>query len=317
MESRPILRRLGPDAPTVGAIGYGGMALSFEQRPPESEAIRLMHTVLDQGVTFIDTADIYAPDERDIGHNERLIAKALRSWNGPRDRITVASKGGYTKQHGRLVPDGRPTHLRQACERSLRALGVDVIDLYQLHTRDPAVPLQESVGALRELHDQGKVRWIGLSNVTVTEIELARTIAPVQSVQNPLSLLHQDSAKVGPIARLERRGVFALRQLRRLAAEPFKSGVLAHCERLGLGFVASSPLGGHQMQRLATRPALQRIARERDSSVQAVAIAWVLAQSRAVIPIPSARTIAHATDTLKGASLKLTEQELAAIARGG
>lgn len=306
-------RRLGPDAPEVGSVGFGGMALSFEERPSERDAIALIHAVLERGVTLIDTADIYAPDERDVGHNERLVAKALREWRPSRDRVVIATKGGYTRQGGQLVPSGRPDHLRQACERSLQALGVDVLDLYQLHILDPAVPLEDSVGALRDLRDEGKVRWIGLSNVTLAAIDAARAIVPIQTVQNEASLFNRDSLREGIIARLEQHGLRRIRQLRRLLGEPFASGVVAHCARFGMALLAYSPFGGTRNRRIARQPTLEQIARAHDASPYAVAIAWLLAQSKAVIPIPSARTIAHAVDALRGAALSLSPEELAAI----
>ena len=289
------------------------MALSFDHRPPETESIGLIHALLDRGVTLFDTADVYTPDERAPGHNERLIGKALRSWSGQRDSVVVATKGGYTRRNGQLIPNGRPDHLTQACERSLRTLGVDAIALYQLHTPDPAVPFAESIGALRELRDQGKIRWIGLSNVDLTRIETARAIVPIQSVQNELSLLRRDSASIGPVARLEFRGVWWLRRLRLLLREPFHSGVLAHCERLGMGFLAYSPLGGAHSHRLVGHPVLERIAGDHGCSVYAVAIAWLLGQGSTVIPIPSARSTAHAMDTLDAVYLTLTERDVAEI----
>ena len=144
-------RRLGGDAPLVSAVGYGGMHLSIQDRPLEEQGIRVIQAALDAGVTLIDTADVYCMDENDIGHNERLIARALKSWSGDRSRVIVATKGGMTRPRGRWEMDGRPAHLKAACERSLKALGVERIDLYQLHVPDPRVPLAESVGALADL----------------------------------------------------------------------------------------------------------------------------------------------------------------------
>jgi aryl-alcohol dehydrogenase-like predicted oxidoreductase len=309
------LRRLGPDAPTVGSIGYGCMALSFKERPSEVEAVRVIHAVLDRGVTLLDTADIYTPDRTDLGHNERLVAKALREWTGSRERVVVATKGGYTLGDDRLVPNGRPAYLRQACERSLKALGVETIDLYQLHSPDPTMPFAETIGALRALRDEGKVRWIGLSNVTLVQIDEARAIVPIQTVQNSLNLFRRDAARTGFVSRLEQSGIRGIRQLRRLVLEPFQSGVLAQCERLGLGFLAYSPLGGSWNQRLADKPVLQQIARAHGTSPHAVALAWVLAQGSTVIPIPSSRTIAHATDAIGAGTLALSAAEIAAIGR--
>src|ERR671911_2979066 len=124
-------RSLGPGAPRVTAVGYGGMHLSIQDRPPEDQGIRVIHAALDAGVTLIDTADVYCLDDKDLGHNERLIAAALRSWGGKRDEVIVATKGGLTRPGGRWETDARPEQLRAACERSLRALGTGCIDLYQ------------------------------------------------------------------------------------------------------------------------------------------------------------------------------------------
>src|ERR687892_812021 len=181
------LRRMGAGAPSVPAVGYGGMHLSLEDRPPERQGLEVIRAALEAGVRLIDTADVYCLDDADIGHNERLVAEALRGWSGDRDAVLVATKGGLTRPGGRWERDGRPEHLRAACERSLRALGVERIGLYQLHAPDPAVPFEESVGALADLRGEGKVRWVGLSNVSVAQIRAAEAITPVASVQNRLN----------------------------------------------------------------------------------------------------------------------------------
>src|SRR6185503_12463400 len=153
-------RPLGPGAPAVSVIGYGGMMVSIAGRPPEEQGIRAIQAALDSGATLIDTADVYCLDDNDIGHNERLIAKALKQRAGSRDHIVVATKGGLTRPGGSWQSNADPDHLRGACERSLKALGVDRIDLYQLHAPDPRVPFAESVGALADLQRAGKIRWI-------------------------------------------------------------------------------------------------------------------------------------------------------------
>ena len=170
-----LLRALGSGAPKVSAVSYGGMPLSIQGRPhDEAQAMDVIHSVLDAGVTLIDTANVYCLDDDDIGHNERLITKAISSWPGNRATIVVATKGGMTRPDGRWERDARPGRLKAACERSLHALGVECIDLYQLHAPDPEVPFQESVRALADLQNEGKIKWIGLSNVTVEQIEIAR-----------------------------------------------------------------------------------------------------------------------------------------------
>jgi aryl-alcohol dehydrogenase-like predicted oxidoreductase len=281
------LRRLGRDAPLVSAVGYGGMHLSIQDRPPEEQGIRVIHAALDAGVTLIDTADVYCLDDRDIGHNERLVARALGSWQGERDQVIVATKGGVTRPAGRWDTDGRPEHLRVACERSLEALGVERIDLYQLHAPDPKVPLAESVGTLAELQQEGKIRWIGLSNVSVAEIKLAEAIVPVTTVQNRLN----------PFFR-----------------EALAEGAVAHCTEQGIGFLAYSPTGGGRLNRkLPAHPVLQPMAARLGTTPHALVLAWVLARSPSVIVIPSARTVAHALDSVSAADLTLSEADLAAI----
>ena len=280
-------RKLGVDASPVSSVGYGGMHLSIQERPSEEQGIRVIHAAVDAGVTLIDTADVYCLDDNEIGHNERLIARALRSAGQKREEIIVATKGGMRRPGGRWEIDGRPEHLRAACERSLQALGVDRIDLYQLHTPDPRVPLAESAGALADLQQQGKVRWVGLSNVSVPQIREAETVVRVTSVQNRLN----------PFFR-----------------EALAQGVVEYCTRQGIGFLAYSPIGGGRLNRkLPAHPVLQPMASRLGVTPHALVLAWVLARSPAVIVIPSARTVEHAVDSTTAADLKLSEADLAAI----
>ena len=283
------VKSLGPGAATVSAVGLGGMHLSIDGRPSEDVALRVIHASLDSGVTLIDTADVYCLSHLDIGHNERLIAKALKSWKGPRDQVVVATKGGLERPDGRWTNNGRPEHLFRACDASLKALGMDRIDLYQLHAPDPRVPFKESVGAVAELAARGKIRWAGLSNVSVEEIELARTITPIVSVQNRLN----------PFFR-----------------EALEEGVVEHCDREGLGFLAYSPAGGGRLNlKIPSHPVVKRIAERRKRSPHAIVLAWVLAQGRSVIVIPSARTAEHAVDAARSADIELDQQELEDIDR--
>jgi aryl-alcohol dehydrogenase-like predicted oxidoreductase len=283
-----IVRPLGPGAGTVPAVGYGGMHLSIQDRPPEADALRVLGAVLDAGVTLLDTADAYCLDDREVGHNERLIARALAA-HPARDEVVVATKGGVVRTGGRWDADGRPDHLRAACDRSLRALGVERIALYQLHAPDPAVPFEESVGALAELRRAGKIRWVGLSNVSVAQIRSAEAIVPVTTVQNRLN----------PFFR-----------------EALGTGALQYCTGRGIGFLAYSPVGGGRLNRkLPDHPVLGPMARRLGVSAHALALAWVLAQSAAVLVIPSARRVEHALDSLRAADLVLAAADLAAIDR--
>jgi len=280
-------RLLGPGAPAVTAVGYGGMHLSIEGRPPEEQGLRVLRAALDAGVTLIDTADVYCLDQRDVGHNERLIARALAGWPGDRSSVTVATKGGVVRPAGRWDSDARPEQLRAACERSLRALGVDRLDLYQLHAPDPRVPLADSIGELARLREAGKVRWIGLSNVNLPQIREAQGVTPITSVQNRLNPFFRES---------------------------LAGGVVAYCAEQGIGFLAYSPTGGGRLTRtLPTHPVLAPIARRVGVSAHAVVLAWALAQSPTVIVIPSARTVEHALDSVGAADLVLGADDLAAI----
>jgi len=281
-------RPLGPGAPAVSVVGFGGMPLSIPGRPDdEAAAIRVILAALDAGMTLIDTADVYCLDDTDIGHNERLVAKALRSWGGHRDGIVVATKGGLTRPNGGWERDGRPEQLRAACERSLRSLAVECIDLYQLHAPDARVPLTDSVGALADLRREGKIRWIGLSNVSVEEIEQARAIVPVVTVQNRLN----------PFFR-----------------EAIETGVVARCAEHGIGFLAYSPVGGGRLnKKLPSMTALQPIAEAHGASAHAVVLAWVLVQGPTVIIIPGARTVEHAVDAAGAANIVLSAGDIAAL----
>ncbi|MEV4896114.1 aldo/keto reductase, partial [Nonomuraea sp. NPDC055795] len=200
----------------VGAVGFGAMPLSVEGRPEEARALATVHAALDAGVTLIDTADSYHWHADETGHNERLLARALAAY-GPAD-VLVATKGGRGRPgDGSWTVDGDPRHLRRACEASLRRLGVEAIGLYQLHKPDPAVPFAESVGALRDLLDEGKIRMAGISNVDTGQIRQAAAIlgGRLASVQNRFS-----------------------------PAAPEGIGELRLCAELGIAFLPWSPLGG-------------------------------------------------------------------------
>ena len=279
-------RRLG--GLQVSAIGLGEMQLSLAGRPDEAQAFRTVHAALDAGVTLIDTADAYCVDESDMGHGERLVAKALAAWPGDRDRVLVATKGGHTRPGGRWEVDGRPEHLRQACEASLRALGVEAIGLYQLHRPDPKVPFAESVGALAELKAAGKVRLVGLSNVSVDQINQARQLVEVASVQNEFSPRFRRS-----------------------------EGELVFCAAQRIAFLPWSPLGGsHQSRDLGGRHrAFAEVADAHGVSPQQVALAWELAKAPVVIPIPGASRPETITDSLAAAGLRLSDDELARLDR--
>jgi aryl-alcohol dehydrogenase-like predicted oxidoreductase len=279
-------RRLG--GLQVSAIGLGEMPMSLAGRPDEAQSVRTIHAALDAGVTLIDTADAYCIDESEVGHGERLVARALTAWPGDRDRVLVATKGGHTREGGEWYLDGRPEHLRQACEASLRALGVEAIGLYQFHRPDPKVPFAESVGAMAELKAAGKVRLVGLSNVSVDQIKQARQLVQVASVQNEFSPRFRRS-----------------------------EGELAFCAAEGIAFLPWSPLGGIGRGRdLGGRHRVfDEVAEAHGVSAQQVALAWQLAKAPAVIPIPGSSRPETITDSAAAASLRLSDDELARLDR--
>jgi aryl-alcohol dehydrogenase-like predicted oxidoreductase len=279
-------RRLG--GLQVSAIGLGEMPMSLAGRPDEAQSVRTIHAALDAGVTLIDTADAYCIDESEVGHGERLVARALTAWPGDRDRVLVATKGGHTREGDEWYLDGRPEHLRQACEASLRALGVEAIGLYQFHRPDPKVPFAESVGAMAELKAAGKVRLVGLSNVGVDQIKQARQLVQVASVQNEFSPRFRRS-----------------------------EGELAFCAAEGIAFLPWSPLGGIGRGRdLGGRHRVfSEVAEAHGVSAQQVALAWQLAKAPAVIPIPGSSRPETITDSAAAASLRLSDDELARLDR--
>jgi len=274
-------------ATRVSAIGLGGMPMSIEGRPDEDRSIRTIHAALDAGVTFIDTADAYHLLTGETGHNERLIAKALASYPGDISDVLVATKGGHIRPgDGSWLVDGSPAHLRQAADASLKALGVDAIGLYQFHRPDPKVPYAESIGALKDLLDEGKIRMAGISNASIGQIDIARQIlgdGNLASVQNQFSPAFRSS-----------------------------EDELAYCAELGIAFLPWSPLGGiGRAARLGTRhAAFGQVAEAHGVSPQQVTLAWMLAKAPVVIPIPGASRPESITDSAHAVDLTLTPAEL-------
>jgi aryl-alcohol dehydrogenase-like predicted oxidoreductase len=281
MKTRP----LGTSGLSVSEVGLGSMYLSIRDRPTEDDAVRTLHAAFDAGVTFVDTADVYCLDQRDIGHSERLIARALREWKGT--PAVVGTKGGLERPGGAWTRNARPAHLRRACEASLVALGVSRIDLYQLHAVDPSVPIAESVGELARLRAEGKIAHVGLSNVSVAEIEQARAVAPIVSVQN----------RWNPGDR-----------------SPERDGVLAHCTTNAIAFLPYSPFGGANGARALVRTGrLGAVASRLGASPHRLVLAWMLAKSPAVIAIPGVRRVESIVDSAKASGEKLSRDDVAEI----
>jgi len=280
-------RRIGDQ--TVSAIGLGAMPLSTkEDRPSPQQAEAVVHAALDAGVTLIDTADAYARDESEFGHNESLVAAALASYGGDPSSVLVATKGGHTRQGTDWELDGSPGYLRSACEASLRRLGVEAIGLYQYHRPDPATPWEESMGGLRALVDAGLVRMVGISNADIAQIDAAREIVgpPLVSVQNEFSPSFRSSA-----------------------------GELAHCARHGLAFLPWSPFGGVSSAKSlgSTAEEFAAVAEDLGVSVYRVTVAWHLAQADVVLPIPGASRPESIRDSAAAADLQLSADQLARL----
>jgi len=270
---------LGGDL-TVHRMGFGSMRLTGDgvwgDPPDREEAKGVLRRAVELGVNLIDTADSYGPEVA-----ERLIGEALAPYP---DDLVVATKGGLVRGGpGDWSADCRPEHLKEACEGSLRRLRVDRIDVYQLHTVDRLIPLAESVGALAELREEGKIRHVGLSNVNVEQLEEARSIVPVVSVQNRYSL-----------------------------SDRGHESVLEACEREGLGFIPWFPLAAGRAAR--GEGAVERVARENDVAPVQLALAWLLARSPVMLPIPGTSSVEHLEENVAAAALKLEQSEFDALA---
>ncbi|HYR28012.1 MAG TPA: aldo/keto reductase [Thermoanaerobaculia bacterium] len=273
---------LGDTGEAIPVIGFGGMPLSIQGRPQQEQGRRVLHAAIDAGMTLIDTADVYCYDDNDIGHNERLIASVVRER---KDEVKVATKAGLRRPKGAWTNDGSPAHIREACEKSLKALHTERIWLYQFHAPDIKVPFEKSVEAFAELQREGKFVHFGLSNVSVKQLDQAQKILSVVSVQNRLNPYFRESLDVAQ-----------------------------ECANRNITFLAYSPVGGGRLaKKLPQFDVLIELAQQHDRSVHAIVLAWVRAQGKTVVPIPAARKVEHAVDSAKAAEIELTEDEIAAI----
>jgi aryl-alcohol dehydrogenase-like predicted oxidoreductase/predicted kinase len=263
------------------------MRLSTDPERDEDAAVRTIHAALDAGATLLDTADVYGADAGDLHHSERLIARALASWPGDRAAITVATKGGLVRDGERWGADGRAAHLRTALEASREALGVAAVDLYLLHAVDPRTALETSVRALASLRDAGLARAIGLSNVTLTELERARAITAIDAVEIALSPF--DDAAI-------------------------RGGLVARCIRHGIRVIAHSPLGGPRRRaKLARDPALLEVAARHRATPAQIAIAWLCDLDPSIVPIPGARTPDAAREVIAASRIALDDADRALL----
>jgi len=265
---------------TVNRLGFGAMRITgrgiWGDPPSRDQAIATLRRVVELGVTFIDTADSYGPSV-----SEELIAEALHPYP---DDLVIATKGGFTRPGpNRWDPDGRPEHLRQACEGSLRRLKLEQIPLYQFHTPDPKVPLAESVGALAELKDEGKIRHVGLSNVSEAQLREAQRIVPVVSIQNRFNVTDRRSASLVDL-----------------------------CEQEDMVFLPWAPL-----QESRRKAAVAVAARQHGVTEHQVVLAWLLASSPAILPIPGTGSPEHAAENVAAVAVDLSRQQVEAISEGG
>lgn len=274
--------KLGRTGRRVTRVGLGGMPLSIQGRPDRAQAKDVIRRAVELGVNFIDTADVYCLDDADLGHNERLIAESLDEL-GARDDVTVATKGGLTRPEGRWENDARPEHLRQACEHSLRMLGMDRIDLYQLHAPDRRVPFGDSVGEMARLYEEGKVAAVGLSNVSLMQVQAALALVPVTSVQNRYNPWDRSSEL---------------------------DGIIRFCDENSITFLPYSPVGGaRRVKLLRESDELREIgARHEGATPEELVLAWILGVSPSLAVIPGASRPASIESSVRAASLRLDER---------
>ena len=255
----------------VNRLGFGAMRITgkgiWGQPADRAEAVRVLRRAVELGINFIDTADSYGPNV-----SEEIIAEALFPYG---TGVVIATKAGLERPGpDNWVTNGKPEHLKSACEGSLRRLRVDHIDLYQLHRIDPNVPADDQIGAMKDLQTQGKIRHIGLSEVSVAQIEHARSIVPIVSVQNRYSLSDRGA-----------------------------EDVLKYCEREDIGFIPWFPLAAGQLA--GTESAVSHVASQVKATPSQVALAWLLARSRVMLPIPGTSSVAHLEENVAAAGLKL------------
>ncbi len=284
-------KRLGNTDVTISAIGLGAMPLSLSGRPPESQAIEVIHRALDLGVTLIDTADSYCKDEPDKHHSEQLIHKALQQYHGDVSHLTVATKGGLMRYNGNWTRNGNPDHLRNTIRISFEALGGEKpIDVWQYHAPDPDYTIEQALTPVKEAVEAGLIRFVGVSNFSVEQIKRARDLVEIVSVQNQYNPWHR---------------------------QPEFDGVLEYCENQGLTFLAWSPLGGSsRVSRLEDISALAQLSAEKGASVYCLVLAWLQAKSPCIVPIPGATKTASIEDSVRSVELKLSDKELQQIDSG-
>lgn len=284
-------KQLGNTDITLSAIGLGGMPMSLSSRPPESQAIAVIHRALELGVTLIDTADSYCQDESDKHHNERLIAKALQQYDGDTSHVTVATKGGLMRPNGSWTRNGNPDHLRETIRISFEALGGSkLIDVWQYHAPDPNYTIEEALASAKEAVNEGLIRFVGVSNFSVEQIKRARDVVEIVSVQNQYNPWYR---------------------------EPEFDGVLEYCETEDLTFFPWSPLGGsRRVSSLEDIPVIAQLAKEKGVSVYQIVLTWLRSKSPCIVPIPGASKISSIEDSVGAVEVQLSQEEVERIDRG-
>jgi aryl-alcohol dehydrogenase-like predicted oxidoreductase len=272
----------------VNPIGLGAMPLSIAGRPDEIEALAVIEAFVEVGGDFIDTANVYCLDDADIGHNERLLDRALRRI-GKRDAVVIATKGGLRRPKGAWTVDGSPKWLRRSCEQSLKDLNTDTITLYQLHAVDPDIDFQASLGELIKLKEEGKILHLGLSNIDPGHLEIALRYTPIASVQNRCNPFYK---------------------------KDFKNGLIALCKAKGVTYLPHSPVGGHHGHlRLPRDPLFRRLAVKYGASPYSLALAWLLHKGEHIVLIPGASKVSSVRDSAQASAIKMAQEDLAAIDR--
>ncbi|MBV6624025.1 MAG: aldo/keto reductase [Rivularia sp. (in: Bacteria)] len=281
---------LGKSGVSTSAIGLGGMPMSVYERPSESQSINVIHRALDNGITFIDTADSYCKDESDKHHNEKLIHQALQSYDGDTSNVIVATKGGLMRPNQSWIRNGNPEHLRQTIQVSFAAFGGNKpIDIWQFHAPDPDYSIQASLTPAKEAQKAGMIKMVGVSNFSVEQIEQARDVVDIVSVQNQYS----------PWQR-----------------QPEMDGVLEYCENEGLTFIPWSPFGGRRRHnKLTDIQVIKNLAQAKNVSLYCIVLAWLRSKSPCILPIPGASKVSSIEDSVKSVDIKLSPEEVKKIDR--
>ena len=279
-------RALGSTGISVNGICFGEWPLSDVHRPSDEVGVDVICQAVEAGADLIDTADSYCHTHDDFGHGERLVRQALNKLGGSA-KVTIATKVGYVRPEGEWVAAGRPEQITEGCKASLERLGVEAVDLYQLHLPDPEVPVEDSVGAMADLQKAGLVRHIGVSNFGHKLLTRAQTVAKIESVQNECSVLKQHD---------------------------IESGLIQRCADEGITYIPWSPLGGESgKQEIADNAVLQELSKKYGVSVYQLQLRWLLSVGDNVLPIPGAKRATSILDSLAATALEIEAEDLAKI----